>query len=263
MVVILPRFTWYSDIVFSLCTIATSRLGLSDSHCQCHCQEIVKIIGMLGLPYMSYVIPYRDWVFIREDDKNLHFLLSSILKNHSGCDTTIKTMSTSFTQNSQCQSGNLLAHAIRIHPGQDLVPALKKVAQEAIEKSGPSSSSSSSAFILSAVGSLEFVRLRMANACRNVVEGDMNTQNLSSNEIKDWNERLEIVSLTGTFSAGGKMHVHMSVSDKDGNVIGGHLVEGKIFTTLELVMGTIQGVSFTREFDSATGYDELVVRQVS
>lgn len=35
---------------------------------------------------------------------------------------------------------------------------------------------------------------------------------------------------------------------------------GKVFTTLELVLGTLPGVSFTREIDSATGYDELVVR---
>jgi hypothetical protein len=58
------------------------------------------------------------------------------------------------------------------------------------------------------------------------------------------------------------MHVHMSVSDKDGNAIGGHLIDGTIFTTLELVIGTIQGVSFTREVDSKTGFDELVVRSV-
>jgi hypothetical protein len=144
------------------------------------------------------------------------------------------------------------AHAIRVGAGEDLVPALKKAAQEAIEKSG-----SQSAFIVTAVGSLEFARLRMANACR-VGENPQN----SPNEIRDWNQRLEIVSLTGTFSVNGDMHVHMSVSDKDGNAIGGHLIDGTIFTTLELVIGTIQGVSFTREVDSKTGFDELVVRSV-
>jgi predicted DNA-binding protein with PD1-like motif len=150
------------------------------------------------------------------------------------------------------QSGVMQAHAIRIGAGEDLVPALKKAAQEAIEKSG-----SPSAFIVTAVGSLEFARLRMANACR-VGENPQN----SPNEIRDWNQRLEIVSLTGTFSVNGDMHVHMSVSDKDGNAIGGHLIDGTIFTTLELVIGTIQGVSFTREVDSKTGFDELVVRSV-
>jgi uncharacterized protein len=150
------------------------------------------------------------------------------------------------------QSGVMHAHAIRIESAQDLVPALKKAAQEAITKSG-----SQSAFIVSAVGSLEFARLRMANACR-VGENPQN----SPNEIRDWNQRMEIVSLTGTFSVNGEMHVHISLSDKDGVTIGGHLMEGRIFTTLELVIGTIEGVVFTREIDGKTGFDELVVRSI-
>jgi predicted DNA-binding protein with PD1-like motif len=141
------------------------------------------------------------------------------------------------------------AHAIRIHAGEDLVPSLSKATFAAMEKSG-----SKSAFVMTAVGSLETVTLRMANACK--VGG--NPEN-SPNEIKEWKERLEIVSLVGTFSGDGK-HLHMSVSDKDGNVFGGHLIAGTIFTTLELVLGTIGNVAFSREQDDRTGYAELVVR---
>ena len=50
-----------------------------------------------------------------------------------------------------------------------------------------------------------------------------------------------------------------SVSDASGKVWGGHVISGRIFTTLELVLGTIEGVGFRRRVDSRTGYRELVV----
>jgi uncharacterized protein len=69
---------------------------------------------------------------------------------------------------------------------------------------------------------------------------------------------MEIVSMTGTFTGTAK-HIHMVVSFRDGSTAGGHLVSGTIFTTLEVVLGTIEDVSFTREYDDKTGYSELVV----
>lgn len=144
------------------------------------------------------------------------------------------------------QSGVMQAHAIRIGAGEDFVSSVLKAAEDAMEKS-----SSKSAFVITAVGSLQAATLRLANASK--ADGS------SSNEIKEWKERLEIVSLVGTFSADGR-HLHMSVADKDGNVFGGHVMEGTIFTTLELVLGTISNVIFSREIDDKTGYDELVVR---
>ena len=206
--------------------------------------ETSRFIGLKFLFDLDFEFACRP---VRQEN-NLRFQLLYRFSLYMQAETQTE-ISCSMTS---VQSGSMHAHAVRVHAGQDLVPALKKAAQDAIEKSG-----CPSAFILSAVGSLEFARLRMANACR-VGENPLK----SPNEIRDWNQRLEIVSLTGTFSVNGEMHVHMSVSDKDGNVIGGHLMEGKIFTTLELVIGTIQGVKFTREIDDMTGFDELVVRAV-
>lgn len=147
------------------------------------------------------------------------------------------------------QSGNLVGHAIRIPAGADLVPALEEAADQAMKVTG-----TRSAFVMSAVGSLQEVTLRMANASK---DGEK-----LSNEIKEWKERFEIVSLVGTFSSDGK-HLHMSVSNKDGIAFGGHVIAGKIFTTLELVIGTIQDVAFTREIDDKTGFDELVVKKTT
>ena len=146
--------------------------------------------------------------------------------------------------------GAVVGYPIRLNPGEDLVPAIEKAASQAM-----SLSDSSSAFVMTAVGSLDRVRLRMANACR--ADGDNIS---SSNEIRDWNERMEVVSLVGTMSPSGK-HLHMSLSDKNGVVVGGHVVSGKVFTTMEIVLGTIQGVTFKRETDNATGYRELVVQK--
>ena len=144
-------------------------------------------------------------------------------------------------------SGNLNAHAIRLNSGSELGPSLEAAALKAME-----ASDCSSAFVLSAVGSVDFIRLRMANA---------NRSNEEANDIKEWRKRFEIVSLVGTFSNSGK-HLHMSLSDAEGNVVGGHLVSGRVFTTVELVIGTIKNVSFDREFDALTGYRELAVKQI-
>mmetsp|Transcript_37882 Transcript_37882/g.42428 ORF Transcript_37882/g.42428 Transcript_37882/m.42428 type:complete len:172 (-) Transcript_37882:2510-3025(-) len=147
---------------------------------------------------------------------------------------------------SRPSSGSVVAHPVRINAGEDLVSSMELAALAAMEKS-----ETSSAFVLTAVGSLESVTLRMANSCKR--------ENGSCiNNLKEWKQRLEIVSLVGTFSRDGK-HLHMTVSDKDGNVFGGHLMSGKIFTTLEIVIGVIENVKFSRVYDPATGYKELAV----
>lgn len=95
-----------------------------------------------------------------------------------------------------------------------------------------------------------------ANASR--TNGDKH----ESNEIKRFEQRFEIVSLTGTFSRSDGCHVHISLADAKGNTIGGHLIDGIVFTTCELVLGTADGVEFVRTMDEDTGYRELEVRQI-
>lgn len=176
-------------------------------------------------------------------------------------------------------SGTTRSHAVRIPPKSDLVPALLQAAKIAMEHSA---GDDKSAFVMTAVGSLSSVTLRMAAS-----DNDNNKDDSQSNkrqkttptststndaaksslaeqtslEIQTFDQHFEIVSLVGTFSSDGGKHLHMSVSDAKGHVIGGHLVAGTIFTTLELVLGTIEGVSFAREMDSHTGYNELLVQQ--
>ena len=144
-----------------------------------------------------------------------------------------------------------MAYPVRFQAGDDLVSSIEDYVRS-IHDHHPSENASAAAFVLSAVGSLEHVTLRMANAGQNE-DGTMTT-----NAIKTWHERLEILSLNGTVSRDGK-HLHMSVADQHGTVYGGHVIAGTIFTTLELVLGVLPTVSFARRHDPRTGFPELVV----
>ena len=159
------------------------------------------------------------------------------------------------TNRNQCPlivppSGPTTAHCFRLHPNTSLMSSLKQAASIILSKHN------TSAFILTAVGSLQDVTIRLANASRFSEEKDDGT-----NCIKRYKQRFEIVSLTGTLSRDG-VHIHISLSDADGNVIGGHLIDGVVFTTCEVVLGSALGVDFVREVDQDTGYTELVVSQL-
>ena len=125
-------------------------------------------------------------------------------------------------------------YAFRLNPGQDLKKEMEVLTKS--EKWG-------AACVLSGVGSLSKAAIRFANKnSAEILEGP-----------------LEIISLNGTLSQDG-LHLHISVSDGNGKVVGGHLMEGSIiFTTAEIVSGILNGWKFTRSDDPATGFTELSV----
>ncbi len=101
--------------------------------------------------------------------------------------------------------------------------------------------------ILSAVGSLKEAKVRVP-----VIDGEVKYMSL---------QNLEIDSLHGTVSKNGA-HLHITVSDVEGKVTGGHMKEGCIVrTTCELVIGILDDVVFERRPDALTGFDELVISQ--
>lgn len=62
---------------------------------------------------------------------------------------------------------------------------------------------------------------------------------------------LEILTLAGT-TGGNGTHIHMSIADSEGRVMGGHVAHGCIVrTTAELVLLLLLEWSFEREFDPA------------
>lgn len=78
-------------------------------------------------------------------------------------------------------------------------------------------------------------------------------------QIKTYEGHFEIVSLVGTLSSGG--HLHMSISDAEGNVFGGHVFGDVIvYTTAEVIVGNCPAAVMNREEDKRTGYKELTVQ---
>lgn len=129
-------------------------------------------------------------------------------------------------------------HAFRLVRGQDLRQELMQYCRDRKIQS---------AFVVTCVGSLSPVVMRMAGAKPNlqdvrVLQGDF-----------------EIISLTGTF-AGGEPHLHLGVADRDGVMWGGHLKDGSIVqTTAEVVLGVDETHRYSRAIDSDTGFAELSV----
>jgi uncharacterized protein len=125
-------------------------------------------------------------------------------------------------------------HIFRLTSGIDL----KLYLQEFVKKNAISAG-----FILSCVGSLKCLNIRLAD----------------ENRILFKPNKYEILSLNGTLSKGG-LHLHISVADSDGNVFGGHLLENNIVhTTAEIIIGEIDNTAFQREFDKNTGFKELII----
>jgi predicted DNA-binding protein with PD1-like motif len=126
----------------------------------------------------------------------------------------------------------------RLKPGADLKSSIENVIQQNNIKAG---------FIVTCVGGLEQATVRMAGAIPD------------NQDIRAFKDDYEIVSLVGTISVNGT-HLHMSFSDKNGVVHGGHLKEGTIIhPTAEIVIGINDDVEMKREMDDETGFTELVV----
>jgi predicted DNA-binding protein with PD1-like motif len=158
---------------------------------------------------------------------------------------------------------------IRLKPGDDLKTSLLNFT---------AFHNLQAANIVTCVGSLQRVHVRLASA------GVGTTSQFLTKE----NERFEIVSLVGTLEAtslalnkeqisegkGDKEvkgegegegesfvpygHLHISVADKDGTVIGGHLMDGcVVYTTAEITIVELGGLKHQRTTCSLSGYEEL------
>jgi predicted DNA-binding protein with PD1-like motif len=136
------------------------------------------------------------------------------------------------------QTERLKVLVLRLKPGQDLRQQLEAFVKEQRIKAG---------FLITTVGSLRQASIRLAD----------------QSDATDFTGKFEIVSLVGTLGQDG-VHLHISISDRAGKTIGGHLVAGcLIYTTAEIVIGEAQGLTFSRELDAQTGYQELRIRKNS
>jgi predicted DNA-binding protein with PD1-like motif len=125
---------------------------------------------------------------------------------------------------------------LRLRPGDDLRRALEAaVLNQRCE----------AAFIVSGIGSLDQARLRLAGAA----------------EVLELDGALEVLTLAGSVAVNGS-HLHASLADAQGRVLGGHLGYGcRVRTTAEVLLALLPAWHFSREPDAATGYDELALRR--
>jgi len=125
--------------------------------------------------------------------------------------------------------------ACRLHPHDDLKKYIVEFIKEKKIHAG---------WIITSVGSLLAFHLRFANQS----VGVSRTGNF------------EIVSLGGTLG-NNECHLHISVADESGTMVGGHLLEGCIVrTTAEIVVGTCEDFTFERELDPRTRFRELLIK---
>lgn len=127
-------------------------------------------------------------------------------------------------------------YAIRLEKGADLKASIEEICQ----KNG-----FNTCVVLSAVGCVYQAKFRRAKATSYF------------EKVEDY----EIVAMTGTVSQ-GKVHMHISLADDSGAVVGGHLEKGCfINTTCELVLGVLDEYESHREFDEKTGCNEIIFKK--
>ncbi|MGW2781599.1 PPC domain-containing DNA-binding protein [Streptomyces populi] len=127
-------------------------------------------------------------------------------------------------------------HAFRLSQGVDLRKAIEHYVAAHEIRAG---------CIVTGLGGLSAVVLRMPGAVDfSHLDGDF-----------------EIVSISGTLSVNGS-HLHLSVSDGQGVVRGGHLDYGStVRLSAEIVLLENSQLVFSREYDPDTGFRELVVER--
>ncbi|XP_013407786.2 uncharacterized protein LOC106171844 [Lingula anatina] len=137
------------------------------------------------------------------------------------------------------------SYALRLTPGQEIRSALVQFVQRSGLKA---------VFVMTCVGSVRKATLRMAT-----------NKDVGKEEIKTFNENFEIVSLVGTLRGDSDHlhpHLHISLSDVTGHVIGGHVIGDLIVhTTAEIVLGECMELEFKDVMDPETGYNELVIEK--
>ena len=128
--------------------------------------------------------------------------------------------------------------ALRLRPGDDLVAGLEAARDDL---------RAPALAVAACVGSLRNARLRHAG------------RDGATAYDGDW----EIVSLSGTLDPAHR-HLHLSMADADGRVVGGHLLPGAtVRTTAEVVLLILDDLAFSRAPCPLSGYDELVVSRRS
>lgn len=140
--------------------------------------------------------------------------------------------------------------AVRLKPGTDVLLGLREACVRHGIKNG---------VIVSALGSLATVSI-----CNPVEMPDTKAgYGYGSPEV--YHQCWELLCASGVIchDEDGEinLHVHVAMSDPDGNAIGGHLAEGtKVLITVDAVIAELDGIEMERKYDDSVGFPILSPR---
>jgi len=128
---------------------------------------------------------------------------------------------------------------VRLKPGTDLLNGIQSACEHYEIHNG---------VIISAIGSLARVRFCDVEALPEKKCG------YGYGRILALDETIELTGAGGVICSDAEnhinLHIHISMSDKNGKAYGGHLVEGTtVLMTSDIVIGEITGLEMRREYD--------------
>ena len=128
---------------------------------------------------------------------------------------------------------------VRLRPGTDLLNGIQSACEHYEIHNG---------VIISAIGSLARVRFCDVEALPEKKCG------YGYGRILALDETIELTGAGGVICSDAEnhinLHIHISMSDKNGKAYGGHLVEGTtVLMTSDIVIGEITGLEMRREYD--------------
>ncbi len=129
-------------------------------------------------------------------------------------------------------------HVFRIKPGQELLNEIIRYCQEHQIRSG---------VVIGLIGSVESAKLNYLKALP------------GKYETEEYDGPLEIVCAQGSVALKEEdtiVHIHIQLSSQE-SCWGGHLVEAKVFSTAEVVIGELD-YQLYRYSDEYTGLNELM-----
>ena len=125
----------------------------------------------------------------------------------------------------QSRSGQI--HILRLDDGEDIIESILKSARD----------SRSTMLICAGLGM--------------VTDFELGYFEKGEYVSKSYPEPHELLSIQGVISGYGehRVHIHVSVADREHRMFGGHLLKGKVWTANEIGILRLDGVRSTREFN--------------
>ncbi|MFW6040371.1 MAG: PPC domain-containing DNA-binding protein [Thermoplasmatota archaeon] len=134
------------------------------------------------------------------------------------------------------KEGNILV--AKLDHGTDLFETLLGIMEKIEETSG---------VVISGIGMIENFKLGYYNS------------NTGQYDWKEYQEPMELLSLKGSITEEGSIHIHAQVADEDHKSHGGHLDNGNIYNVGELTMLVFKDMKLKRKRDEDRQMDLLSV----